>query len=51
MDERIETLRVGQIAMLRRMAGWPVKGENYYKANIAVGRAGAEQAAAVFEFD
>ena len=27
---------VGQIAMLRRMAGSPVRGENYFKAKIAV---------------
>jgi hypothetical protein len=42
---------VGQIAMLRRLAGGPVKGENYHKATIAIGRVGAEQAKAVFEFD
>ena len=34
---------VGQIAILRRMAGDPVKGENYYAAEIAAGRVGAEQ--------
>jgi hypothetical protein len=28
---------VGQIAMLRRLAGRPIKGENYFKAEIAVG--------------
>ena len=42
---------VGQIAMLRRMAGAPVRGENYHKANIMTGRVGAEQAAPVREFD
>jgi hypothetical protein len=42
---------VGQIAMLRRMAGVPVKGENYYKAEIAVGRVGAEQSPPKHEFD
>src|SRR5260370_35864371 len=42
---------VGQIAILRRLAGIPVRGENYFKADIAVGRVGAEQAAPVFEFD
>ncbi len=42
---------VGQISMLRRMAGSPVKGENYYKSHIAAGRIGAEQAAAVLEFE
>ena len=41
----------GQIAMLRRMAGAPVKGENYFKADIQAGRAGSEQAAARVEFD
>jgi hypothetical protein len=42
---------VGQIAMLRRMAGAPVKGENYFKAGITVGRVGADQAAPVLEFE
>jgi hypothetical protein len=41
----------GQIAMLRRMAGAPVRGENYFKAEITVGRAGADQAPPRFEFD
>jgi hypothetical protein len=36
---------IGQLAMLRRMAGSPIKGENYFQAEIAVGRVGAEQAA------
>src|SRR5690349_16407911 len=35
---------VGQISMLRRMAGTPVRGENYFRADIAVGRVGKEQA-------
>jgi hypothetical protein len=35
---------VGQIAMLRRMAGVPMKGENYFVAEITVGRVGADQA-------
>jgi len=42
---------VGQIAMLRRLAGTPVRGENYYKAQIIAGRVGADQAAPVREFD
>ncbi len=42
---------VGQIAMLRRMAGAPVKGENYFKAEIQAGRVGSEQTPARFEFD
>jgi hypothetical protein len=42
---------VGQIAMLRRMAGCPVRGENYLKADIAAGRVGLEQAKPKFEFE
>ena len=34
---------VGQLAMLRRAAGAPVRGENYYKAEIIVGRVGPDQ--------
>jgi hypothetical protein len=41
---------VGQIAMLRRMAGLPMKGENYYLAEITVGRVGADQAVPRKEF-
>lgn len=42
---------VGQIALLRRMAGSPVKGENYFKAEIVAGRVGEEQAAPRVEFE
>jgi hypothetical protein len=42
---------VGQIAMLRRMAGCPVRAENYFRAEIRAGRVGAAQAAPVMEFD
>jgi hypothetical protein len=42
---------VGQIAMLRRMAGAPMKGENYFVAEITVGRVGADQASPRKEFD
>jgi hypothetical protein len=42
---------VGQIAILRRIAGSPVRGENYFKAEIVAGRVGAEQAAPKREFD
>ncbi len=42
---------VGQIAMLRRTAGSPLKGENYFSAEIAAGRVGAEQATPKREFD
>jgi hypothetical protein len=42
---------VGQLTMLRRLAGAPIRGENYFKADIAAGRVGAEQKAAAREFD
>lgn len=42
---------VGQINMLRRLAGAPVRGENYFKAEIVVGRVGSEQSATRIEFD
>lgn len=42
---------VGQIALLRRTAGAPVRGENYFKAEIVAGRVGAEQSTKRFEFD
>jgi hypothetical protein len=41
----------GQIAMLRRLAGSHVRGENYYVAKIEAGRAGADQIAPMREFD
>ena len=41
---------VGQIAMLRRMAGCPISGENYFVAQIETGRVGADQAAPVKQF-
>ncbi len=33
----------GQLAMLRRLAGAPIPGENYFAAEIAAGRVGEEQ--------
>jgi hypothetical protein len=42
---------VGQIAMLRRMSGAPMKGENYYVADITTGRVGTDQAPPRKEFD
>ena len=42
---------VGQIGMLRRMAGAPVRGESYFKAEIQIGRVGREQSAKRVEFD
>ena len=41
---------VGQMAMLRRMSGAPMKGENYYVADIALGRTGPDQAPPRQEF-
>ena len=42
---------VGQLAMLRRMAGAPVRAENYFRADIVAGRVGAEQSGRRVEFD
>ena len=40
---------LGQIATRRRLAGAPVRGENYFVAEIAIGRVGLEQAPPVRE--
>src|SRR5580693_2289895 len=42
---------VGQLAMLRRVAGAPIRSENYSVAAIVAGRTGADQSAASREFD
>ena len=42
---------VGQLAMLRRLAGAKMKSENYSRAEIVAGRVGAEQSAPRREFD
>jgi hypothetical protein len=42
---------VGQIATLRRLAGSPVRGENYAVAEITAGRVGTDQSTNRFEFD
>ena len=42
---------VGQINLLRRMFDAPVRGENYYKAEIERGRVGREQSQKRAEFD
>lgn len=42
---------VGQLAMLRGMAGVPIRPESYARAEIVVGRVGLQQSAAVAEFD
>jgi len=41
---------VCQLAMLRRLAGCPLRGENYYVAEIAVGHVGVNQPAPVKPF-
>jgi hypothetical protein len=43
----------GQLAMMRRLHGAPMKGESYNRADIAMGRTGAEQTPPDpnFEFD
>jgi hypothetical protein len=41
---------VGQLALLRRTVGSPVRAENYFKADIEVGRTGAHQATPRLEF-
>ena len=42
---------VGQLNFLRRLAGAPIRGENYFKAEIQAGRVGPEQMPARREFD
>lgn len=41
----------GQIALLRRLAGAPLRGENYSRAEIEIGNTGAGQPKPVREFD
>lgn len=42
---------IGQLAMLRRMAGNPIKGENYFMADISSGRVGQAQPKPKREFE
>jgi hypothetical protein len=42
---------VGQLTMLRRLAGEQMRSENYFRADIVAGRVGAEQTAPQREFD
>jgi hypothetical protein len=42
---------VGQLTILRRIAGAPIKGENYFKAEIVAGKVGPEQSTKRVEFD
>jgi hypothetical protein len=40
----------GQLAILRRMAGCPIRGENYFRAEILAGRVGPDQESPGREF-
>jgi hypothetical protein len=42
---------IGQLSLLRRMAMFPVRGENYFRADIEAGRVGSDQSAPRREFD
>jgi hypothetical protein len=42
---------VGQLAMLRRLSGTPVRAEDFYSADIAAGRVGKDQSPPRYEFD
>jgi hypothetical protein len=42
---------IGQLAMLRRISGAPIRAENYAVAEIVAGRTGPDQTAARREFD
>jgi hypothetical protein len=42
---------IGQLALLRRRAGSPVRAENYFAADIHAGSVGPRQAEARMEFD
>lgn len=42
---------VGQLAMIRRLDGAPVRGENYFIADIDIGKIGLEQSNPRREFD
>jgi hypothetical protein len=42
---------VGQLAMLRGLAGAPVRPENYARAQVVAGSVGLDQAAPRKEFD
>jgi hypothetical protein len=41
---------VGQLAMMRRLAGSPIRAENYFSADITAGRVGIEQTPPKKEF-
>jgi hypothetical protein len=41
---------VGQLAIMRRLAGVPIRSENYFQADVVVGRVGEDQSAPKREF-
>jgi len=41
---------IGQLAMMRRLAGCPIKAENYFAADVAAGRTGPDQTPPKKEF-
>lgn len=42
---------IGQIALMRRLVGSPVRGESYLRADITIGRVGTDQPPPKWEFD
>ena len=42
---------IGQLAMMRRLADAPIRGESYFKAEIVTGRVGPDQVPPRREFD
>jgi hypothetical protein len=42
---------VGQLAMLRRLFGAPIRGENYFRVDISIGQVGPNQPPPRKEFD
>ncbi len=44
-------VHTGQLAMLRRMSGTPMKSENYFAADVSAGRVGPEQTPPKREFE
>lgn len=42
---------IGQLTLLRRLADTPIRGENYFRAQIETGRVGADQSDKRLEFD
>lgn len=42
---------IGQLSTLRKLAGSPIRGENYFAADIQTGRVGRDQAPPMREFE